>query len=99
MVAWKAVSNLLARAVEYVDRGLSSVARRRDIQKDDLVGADLVVRLGDLYGIARVYKIYKVYALYHPALVDIQAGNDAFGKHMFYPLYFSIAVFKSIAPL
>ena len=68
---------LLAGAAQNIDGGLSAVAGRGYVEKDDLVGADLVIRLCDLNGISRVDEVDEIDALDHPALIYIEAGNDA----------------------
>ena len=70
---------LLAGAAGKVDRGGAVVARGRDVEEDHLVGALLVVALRELDGIARVAQVHEVDALHHAPILDVHAGDHAFG--------------------
>ena len=58
------------------DRPALLVARG-DVEEDELVGALGVVARGELDGVARVAQADEVDPLHHPALVDVEAGDDA----------------------
>ena len=52
----------------------------RDVEKDEFIGALLIVTPRDLDRIAGILDLEELDALDDPALVDIQAGDDAFGQ-------------------
>ena len=52
-----------------------------DVQKDQLIAAGFIVSLGSINWIAHISQIDKVDALDHPAVFDIQTGNDSFFQH------------------
>ncbi len=55
---------------------------RSDVVKDEFVGLLRLVRLREPQGVARVTVVFeKTHVLDHAAMLDIQAGNDAFGEH------------------
>jgi hypothetical protein len=60
---------------------LSFIARSGDIEKDQLIRALRVVSFGRCDGIACVAELLKLDALYDPARVDVETGNDAARKH------------------
>lgn len=72
---------LLARAADDIVRRGAVFATGGDIQKDDLVRTDPIVRFRRFHGIARVDEIDEIDALHHAPLVDIEAGYDAFTQH------------------
>ena len=72
---------LLGRMRRHLDGRRTVVTRGRDVQEHDLVRALAVVGAGKLHRIARIAQAHKVDALDHAAVLDVQAGNDAFGKH------------------
>ena len=51
------------------------------VEKDQLIGPLPVVDLRLLHRIAGVAQFQKVDPLDHPAVFDVQAGDDAFGEH------------------
>ncbi len=52
------------------------LGRRRDVQKDDLVGAFPFVTPGEGHGIADVPQIAEVRALHDPSVIHVQADDD-----------------------
>ena len=89
--------DLPAGAAHHVRDGRAVVARRGDVQKDDLVRALRRVELGQLDRVARVAQADEVNALDHPAVLDVQTGNDSFRQHQ--PFASSIARLRSSAPV
>ena len=65
----------------HLDSRRTVVARGGNVQEDDLVRSLAVVGTRQLHRIARVAQAHKVDALDHTAVLDVQAGNHAFGKH------------------
>ncbi len=72
---------LLGRMRRHLDSRRTVVARGGNVQKDDLVRTLAVVGTRQLHRIARIAQAHKVDALDHAAVLDVQAGNHAFGKH------------------
>ena len=73
-------------ALDDIDHGLSCVRTGGDIEKNHFVGALLVVAKGQLNGLADVAQFARLGfaeadAAGDLAVVDVQAGNDAFGEH------------------
>jgi hypothetical protein len=52
---------------------------RSDIKKRYLIGTRIVVAARYLYGVPCVTDANKVDAFHHPALIDIETGDDALG--------------------
>ena len=52
-----------------------------NVQKDQLIAAGFIVSLGSINWIAHISQIDKVDTLNHPAVLDIQTGNDSFFQH------------------
>ena len=52
-----------------------------DVQEDQLIAAGFIVGLGRINWITHISQINKVDALDHPAVLDIQTGNDSFFQH------------------
>ena len=65
-----------ADPVHHVDRRLTGVARRRDVEEHQLVGALGVVAGGQLDRITGVAQVDEVGALDDPPVGDVEAGND-----------------------
>ena len=72
---------LLTRAAGQLDCRRSVIARRRDVQEHDLVGALLVVSLRKLDRVACVAQIHKVHAFHDATVFDVHARYHAFRKH------------------
>ena len=72
---------LLGRAARELDGGGSIVARRRDVEEYDLVGALLVIALRKLDRVARVAQVHEVHALDDAPILYVHAGNHSLGKH------------------
>ena len=68
--------HLLGDPVHHVDRGLTGVARRRDVEEHQLVGALGVVPRGQLDRVTGVAQIDEVGALDDPTVGDVEARND-----------------------
>jgi hypothetical protein len=60
--------------------GVAAVDAGGDVEKSDLVGALLVVAAGDFHRVAGVADVLEFHALDHPAVVHVQAGDDAFSQ-------------------
>ena len=71
---------MLGNLLDCLDSGIAALVAGSDIEKAHLVGALLVIAHGDFHRIARVAYIDKIDALYHASVVDVQAGNNAFGE-------------------
>ena len=72
---------LLGRAARKFDSGGAIVARRRDVEEYDLVGALLVIALCELDRVARIAQIHEVHALDDAPVLYVHAGNHSLGKH------------------
>ena len=70
--------NFARGASHDVDHGVALVARRRDVEKDQLVGALLVIARGELDGIAGVAQVDEVYAFDDASAGDVETRNDSF---------------------
>jgi hypothetical protein len=55
--------------------------RRRDVEKDDLIRALVLIADGELNGIAGVADVEKSGALDDPAFVDVETRDYAFEEH------------------
>jgi hypothetical protein len=62
-----------------MDYRVTVIMRGGDVQKSDFVRAFTVVTPGDFHGIASVTNIDEFNAFDDAAVIDIQAGNNAFG--------------------
>ena len=78
----------VGHAAHHVDDDVACLVRRRDVKKDQFVGAFTVVDLRLLHRIAGVDQVDEVDAFDHPAVLDIQTGNDAFCEHAS-PVYYA----------
>ena len=65
----------------HLDSRRAVIARGGNVQEDDLVRTLAVVGARQLHRIARIAQAHKVDALNHTAVLDVQTGNHAFGKH------------------
>ncbi len=73
--------NFTGGARDYLHHGVAVVARRRDVQKHQLVGALLVVARREFHRISRVAQVHEIDALDHASLGDVETGDDALGQH------------------
>ena len=73
---------LVGDAARELDDRVALVARRRDVEEDELVGALGVVARGELDGVARVTDVDEVRALDDASGIDVQAGYDALEMHL-----------------
>jgi hypothetical protein len=64
-------------ALDDVDHDVARVARRRDVEEHELVGAGEVVAARELDRIARVAEPDEVDALHDPPGLDVEARDDA----------------------
>ena len=71
----------VGHAAHHVDDDIAALVAGGDVQEDQLVGALAVVDLRLLDRIAGVAQVEKVDPLDHAAVLDVQAGDDAFGEH------------------
>ncbi|VXC00721.1 hypothetical protein AERO9AM_30418 [Aeromicrobium sp. 9AM] len=72
--------HLVGGAADDVERRVTAVRGRRDVEERELVGPLGVVDLGHLNRITRVAQVDEVDALDDPAVVDVQARDDAYGE-------------------
>jgi hypothetical protein len=56
--------------------GVPAAAGRGDVEEGQLVGAFGVVEGGQLHGVSGITQPGEIHALDHPAVVDVQAGDD-----------------------
>ena len=75
------MKHVVGDAARQLDDRVALVARRGDVEEDELVGALGVVALGELDGIAGVADVDEVRALDDAAGVDVEAGDDALEVH------------------
>ena len=69
--------DLLGGAARELDDRAALLVARGDVEEDELVGALAVVAGGQLHRVAGVAQADEVDALHHPALVDVEARDDA----------------------
>jgi hypothetical protein len=60
--------------------GLAIIGTRRDIEEGDFVRTFLVVAPCDFDRITGITDVDELHALHDATVVDIQAGNNAFGQ-------------------
>ena len=72
---------LLGCAAGKLDGGGAVVARRRDVEEYDLVGALLVIALRKFDRVARVAQVHEVHSLDDAPVLYVHAGNHSLGKH------------------
>ena len=64
--------------------GVAAFVTGGDVEEGDFIGALFVVAAGDFHRVAGVTDVEEFHAFHDAAVVDIQAGNDAFGQAHFY---------------
>ena len=52
-----------------------------NIEKDQFIGAFPVLKSGQFHRVARIPELQKLRSFDHPAILNVQARNDPFGKH------------------
>ena len=67
----------LGGAGDDVEDGAPPFVAGGDVEEHQLVGAGRVIGLGLFDGIAGVHEVHELHALHHPAVLDVQAGDDA----------------------
>jgi hypothetical protein len=72
--------HLAGHALHRVIGSGAIVAAGGDVEKSDLVRALLVVAARNFHRITRIANVHKLHAFHHAAVVDIEAGDDAFGE-------------------
>ena len=72
--------DLLGRPGHDLHRGGPALVGRGDVEEGQLVGALRVVPSGELDRVAGVAEVLEVHALDHPAGVDVEARDDAYGE-------------------
>ena len=73
--------HLVGRAFDRVEQDLACIRGRGDVEKDDLVRALAVVDGRKLGRIACVTKVFEAHALDDATAGDVEAWNDALGRH------------------
>ena len=73
--------NLLGDGAHHGHHSVAGVAAGGDVQEYQLVGAFLVIAGGQFGGVAGVAEVDEAGAFDHAAGVNIEAGDDAAGKH------------------
>ena len=93
--------DVLGRARDDVEQDRSRFVRGGDVEEGELVGFVPVVAGRDLDRIAGVTESDEVHAFDDPPVLDVEAGNDAFGErhHDASPRPTRSAVARSIAPV
>ena len=64
------------------DHGVAIVGTGGNIQKGQLIGAFPIVAPGDFHRIAGITDLHEADAFDDPAVVHVQAGDDALGQHL-----------------
>ena len=64
-----------------VENDAAVLVARRDVEESKLVGAGRVIGDRGLHRIAGVAQVHKIHALDDPAVLDVEAGNDADFEH------------------
>ena len=83
-----------------IDNRVALVARRRDVEEDELIRALLVIPRRKLDGVACITQADEVRALDDAAVFDVQAGNNSLRIQFYSPsLAISIASCKSRLPV
>src|SRR5699024_4201110 len=92
--------DFVGHALHQVEQRVAALVTGRDIEQDQFVGAGLVVAARQFDRIDGLLQIDKARALDHLAILDIQAGNDAFRqRHAFSaPAISCCAAAKSSVP-
>ena len=65
------------RLFDDADQNLPAFGRRGDVEEDQFIGPLSIVSFGNLCWISRVPEVHEPGPLDHPAILDIQAGDDA----------------------
>ena len=86
-------------AAHHVEHRIAALVRGRDIQKDQLVGPFTVVDGRLLNRIAGVAQVDEINAFDDPAVLDIEAGDNSFGKHAYSPRAAASASASDSAPV
>ena len=73
--------DVVGGAADHVVDGLALVGRGGYVKEHQLVGLLLAVEAGKLDGVAGVAEVDEGDAFDDAAAVDVEAGDDAFGKH------------------
>ena len=71
----------LGRPPDHVQQDRPPLVAGRDVQEDQLVGPLGIVPRRHLDRIAGVAEVQEVRPLDHPAVVDVEAGDDPLGQH------------------
>src|SRR4051812_21272779 len=73
--------DLLCGAANDFKHDVAAFMTGGNVEKDELVGAFLLIASSDLDGIARIAKVHEVCALHHASTVDIETWNHTFSEH------------------
>ena len=73
--------DLVGRAGDHVQEDRTLLGGGRDVEEHELVRALMVVMGGQLGRVPGVAQPLEADAFHHPAGVDVEAGNDALGRH------------------
>ena len=57
-----------------------------DVEENDLVRAGIAVTLREFGGVAGIAQIHELDAFDDAAVVDVEAGDDAFGQHVLFKM-------------
>jgi hypothetical protein len=72
--------HLAGHALDGMQGGVAAIDAGGDVEKGDLVGTLLVVATGDFHRVAGIADVLELDALDHPAVVHVQARDDALGQ-------------------
>ena len=73
--------DLLSRPADDLQHNVAPLVAGGDVEKHQFVGAILLVTGRHGHRIAGVAEVKEISSLHHPTAVDVEARNDAFGKH------------------
>src|SRR5262249_47622856 len=68
-------------ACDDIDHRLPRIAGSGDVEKNELIGALIVIARRKFNGVARIAQIDKIYAFHDASTVDVETRNDALYKH------------------
>ncbi len=72
--------HLAGHALDGMQGGVAAIDAGGDVEEGDFVGTLLVVATGDFHRVAGITDVLELDALDHPAVVHVQARDDALGQ-------------------
>jgi len=69
-------------ALDDIEDDISLLVAGGDVEEDEFVGSFLLVAGGDFDGVSGIAEVEEIGPFDNPSGVDVEAGDDPFGKHM-----------------